>query len=276
MANVFGPGWYRESSQVWLARVPATVDNSAGGNGSLDINVAIPARFDKFWEEIDASGDEVRVCGPDGVTLLDYAWSGFSQANRTGTLQIDATPISNGYAAQIIWIYWNSSGAASGATSVTITSPLTGTIWLDGVEGRTTQVFGRKAFAKGATEPTEGFSKTAAEALYVAFNLGPALRRAEYKTNGQRGLEGVLGLSYEVTNSAGSAQASMIEADSLRLVAGSDGLYALCKVKAGTTDTIYTVSLTATCLQDSSGGITDTTQILNPRCYCWVRTLLAT
>jgi len=272
MPSVWGPGWYREGSQVWLSRALITVENASGGNGSLDIQIPIPTRDDAFWEAIDSSGDELRVCGPDGVTLLDYALASFNKTNRTGTIQIEGTPVSNSYEAQCVVVYWDSDGASAGSTSVTISSPLDG-YWDLGQVPRTR--FGPQDFGRNATQPDSGFTKTVDEERMIAFNVGPLLRRARVRTNGQSGLEGVLGLSYEVLNAAGSAQASMVEADSLRLFADTSGLWVMCKVKAGTTDTIYTVSLTVTCLEDSSGGITTTTQVLNPRVYCKVEDVLA-
>lgn len=111
------------STSPFRYRFPVAVHNSST-TANLDVEVTIPPELDAFWQNIDVSGNEVRVTGADGVTELQYKWTSFTASSRTGVLEIygaSGTPTYSftGSAVSLLWIYVDDGEAGDGSTTVT-------------------------------------------------------------------------------------------------------------------------------------------------------------
>jgi hypothetical protein len=225
--------WYRETGFTWKRRASMSVDNTAGAAGTIDIETVVPATWDQFWDEIDASGNEVRVVDADGSTKLVYAWSGFNRTNRTGTLQID------GYAAPAagmlhIHVYWNASGAAAGSAAVVIAAAKTGYIETCGPPRRQIAAIIPRP---GDDRPLTRWAKGSDETVHVAFDMGGRIRRRGAPFANSYACDEIDYATYVVTR-AGAAQAAMVDATKTRFFAGR---WVILTIAAGTVDLDYTV-----------------------------------
>ena len=113
--------WYDDA---YARRVPIVVDDRAG-SGSRDVTAAVPSTLAEFWDSIQADGDDIRVTLDDGVTPVTYQWSGFTYATRTGSVQVDNATAPQS-AMNVLWLYFGSASATSGAGSFTASSARTG------------------------------------------------------------------------------------------------------------------------------------------------------
>ena len=121
-------GWYRSSGGK-VPKFRVAVIFTAAGAVATDIQFNLPATLDSLWTETQSDGDDIHLVDADGETKLVYDLSSWSQANRTGTIQID------GYAAPgagqcLVWLYYGSSDMENGEAAVSISSPVTGYIEL--------------------------------------------------------------------------------------------------------------------------------------------------
>lgn len=123
--------WYNED---WKYRTPLTFANHSGVNAP-EGQITIPKSLGRFWTNVQASFVDVVVTAADGVTVLDWAFSGGTpnRTNRTATIQVDdtnhnvATLYGNAAASASIgaWLYWGNDDtnlASSANNSINITT----------------------------------------------------------------------------------------------------------------------------------------------------------
>ena len=108
-----------------LYRQPLSIDNTAGGSGSFDATISIPADWDHFWTTVQSTGYDMRVTGPDGVTVPSkFDLASFNTTNKTGTIEIQDTAPAAGMLQY--WLYWGDSTLTSGLTVFSPSSAKTG------------------------------------------------------------------------------------------------------------------------------------------------------
>ena len=230
--------WYSSGGYTPTRRVSISLD---GNGASANYSVTIPAQLDDFWNEIDTSGNELRVTDADGVTVLTYDLSGFSKTNRTGTIRIGAYTAGSGV--EQLFLYYGMSGASSAAGSPATSSPRNGYIDLGSPKGR---IIPWRPERPGATAPEEQFTKGSGEQKWLWFDLGSFLHTASAPVgsagNKHPEWEEARLVTYAIYSGA-SAQASMVDATLVRFVGGR---YFRVLVKAGTTAVDYTLVATLT------------------------------
>jgi len=96
----------------WSNSLPITViDTSTGSTG---VTVDLSTLPDLFWTTVQAAGEDIRVTQADGVTELGITLTGFSVANRTGTLTIAAYDAVDATAG-LLWLYYGNAAASAPA-----------------------------------------------------------------------------------------------------------------------------------------------------------------
>jgi hypothetical protein len=227
--------WFGENS---LYRVPITVDNSAGGAGAFDATHVISRQLDVFWQNVDVDGDQVRVTGPDGVTVVTKLdLQGFDRITKTCTLEIQDTAPAAG--ALLYWLYWGDDSLPSGKTAFVPTSPKNA--HLD--EGVPVPGYTVKAQAQqrlGETTAINQMAKTSDSAIHVWMDFGALLQRREYPSAGSMELEC---LSYVTVTAAAGLTST---ASAIRFEGGRPGAAVVrTKLSGGQTGNDYLVTLTA-------------------------------
>lgn len=228
----------------WNNRVAITVDLAAWSSGAIDINVTIPDDWDAFWDNIDASGNELRVVAQNGYTLLSYDLSGFNKSTRAGTIQIDGiTPTTGAEGVMLLWLYYGNSGAADASTAVTIIGPFNGYICLASPRpGRT--IVGRPE-ASQASVAKELVAKEDDVTTYLWWDVTQMLHGRRDVNNNSATFEEIDHAAFAV-ESSGTPQAAMVTAGSNRFVELDRRMYVATLVKAGTAGTTYLAKLTLT------------------------------
>lgn len=252
--------WYDSD---YRQRAAISIPSSAGA-ATIDADITIPSDWDDFWDVIDASGNELRVTGPDGYTLVTYdvddgAGGAFNRTTRAGRIRIDgaSTPA---VAAEclLFWVYFDTSSTqGDGSSAVTITSALTG--YIDRGQP-STWIAAAEPPRPGTTTPRHKFGKSVADQLYCFLDITGILeQRALGRRAGRAAYEEPRSATYEVQLSSSEvAQAGMIDADKMRWieVRGRHGrrLFLRLLVKAGTSGETYTlVTSIPTCVPIQSG-----------------------
>ena len=247
--------WFREAGATWRRRASISVDNTAGAGGAIDASGAIPAAFDEFWDEIDATGNELRVVDADGVTKLAYSVASFNKTNRTGTLEID------GYSAPAagmlqVFLYWNASWAATGAVVTTIAAAKS--LVIETCGPATLDLVTAAPLRPGDTRPRRALGKASDETRDVWIDMAAWLPRRRMPFVGRYECDEMDYATYVLTT-GDTAQASMVDATKTRYYGGR---FVRVRVAAGTDGTDYTITPTIRTIE----GL-----ILTPRTWLKVR-----
>lgn len=234
--------WY-EPDNTWLARVAISVPTTAAA-ASGDVDVVIPASFLDFWDAIDASGAELRVVTAAGA-LVAYAvdngsGGAFNKTSKLGRLRLDGVTLPNlANSVTLFYLYYKASSAqASAAVAVTMTSVLTGYIELAGPSG---VVVVHEDNVLRQRKPRYTLVKRASEQRAVWFDFGGSLSYAIQLVNEEKFWEEPWYATYRVVDITESAQATMVDAPSLRFVVDEGRVWLKCPVLAGTDETNYTL-----------------------------------
>lgn len=228
--------WARVGTTIPGKRVSITLDSTAG-SGSANYQVTIPANLSDFWDTIDASGNELRVTGPDGSTVLTYDLSGFSKTNRTCTIRIGSYDVGAAEMGQA-FLYYDISGASTGAGSPATASPRSGYIDV----GDVIAPIKLRHQRPGDTKPADVVSKDSASSDWVWVDVGHVLASLFLTSDARKDWEEISRVTYTV-EASGAAVSSMISVTSMRII---NGRYIRMILKAGTTGVDNTLILTAT------------------------------
>lgn len=244
-------------------RKPITIVNTAGSSSGIDANVTIPADWDEFWDAIDASGNELRVTGPDGYTAVSYdlddgSGGAFDRTNRLGRLQLDAlTAPGVADEALLFWLYFDSTATqGDGTSAVSISGALTG--YIDRGQP-STWIAHAEPPRPGNQAPRQKFGKSASDDLFCWLEVTDLLEQRASPHANRSDYELPRSIKYEVQlSSSEAAQSSMIDLASTRWVEvvgeRRRRLFARLRVKAGTTAEQYTLVATIpTCVPLQSG-----------------------
>lgn len=227
--------WARVGTIIPGKRVSITLDSTAG-SGSANYQVTIPANLSDFWDTIDASGNELRVTGPDGSTVLTYDLSGFSKTNRTCTIRIGSHTVgsaSMGHA----FLYYDMAGVSTGAGSPATASPRSGYIDV----GDVIAPIKLRHQRPGDTKPADVVSKDSGASDWVWIDLGHTLDGMFLASDGHKDWEEISYVTYTV-EASGAAVSTMLDVTSMRVI---NGRYIRMILKAGTTGVDNTLILTA-------------------------------
>jgi hypothetical protein len=229
--------WYHAS---WKFRAPIAVNNN-GGASTIDVEAVMPKAYGLFWDNVQSDLDDVRITLADGHTVASYALSGLDYANKVVTLQVDGVTANSSDATVLLWLYWGNAAAAAASTSVTISSAKTGSV-ITRNPGTPSIKAGMET--PGATKPRQTISKASAEEVDVWWDLRPLMAIRSRAHNKSRLLDEIDYVQFAVTTGTGggiSTHTSMMDEAKTRFVHPA---WAATRVKAGTSGTDYTMSLT--------------------------------
>jgi hypothetical protein len=119
--------WYDKD---WKYRAPFTLHNASTGT-ARDGTFTVPADMGKFWDNVQADLDDLRVTAADGRTVLTYDIASLNYSARTVTIRIDGydwsakgwglanTAGTANTADSVVggFFYWGNSAAADGAAA---------------------------------------------------------------------------------------------------------------------------------------------------------------
>lgn len=202
---------------TWSYRWPVTVYKSGSGSASVNFTVALPAAWDVFWNNVQSDGDDIRLCRADGTTLCTYDLSGWSASTRAGTIRVGGETIQQGKT-NVFWLYWGHSTAASAAGSPATSSPESGKIALTAPSN----AIDPSEQQPGVTSlTTQRIGKRIAERVPVFVLLSNLLGERASLDGGGLSYDEPASLTY-VIKVGGADQASMVDADDVRLVCSSE------------------------------------------------------
>jgi len=232
--------WY---DSAWQHRAPIAVDLGVGVTPPVDVTIALPDDWDEFWDNVLASGNDVRVTDSDGDTLLTYDLDAFDAINRTGAVEVQAwTPAVSTAGVAVLWLYWGNPSAADARTAFAPSTPKTGYVETARPSWPT---FLAAPEQPGAAKPRQVLQKGSGETVDTWWLLDPVLPRYCRPSRGwhRRGEPAHIGL---VGYDAGQAATDIVDPVATRLVECRGRLWARARVKAGVNGSDYTVELAIT------------------------------
>jgi hypothetical protein len=251
--------WYNEN---YKARWPISVDQSAWSSGATDIQVVIPPSMDIFWDTVEITGHDVRFTAADGTTELTFKRSTWNYASKAAIFEIDAiTPTQA--CQQLLWLYWDYASATDGATTPTITSPVTGRLHILGPVFPIAKIQEETAAQQ---RPNFAFPVDTGSTRTFWFNLDRILSRRAFLSEGLDYGEEISEVVASVVSTADSAVASAILQSNTRFT-GRGGRLVGVKVDGSklTDGTNYAIKLVVTTAGPNSYT---NTHVIRSGLYC--------
>lgn len=228
--------WFHKD---WRFRIPIAVNNLSGA-GTIDATAAIPGYLDEFWDNVLATGNDIRVTDSDGKTPIVYKLDGWNHGNKAGNIHINDWSPGSADAMCQAFLYWGKAGASSTAGTFTVSSAKTGFFLATQPRG---YVLTATREHPGVASPKKAIHKTSSEELNVFVCLSPALALMSTPANGSSLGEEIEAVTYRVTD-GGVAQAGMIDQSKTRLIESGGLRYVRVRIKAGSHNSDYTLELT--------------------------------
>lgn len=229
--------WYQENGEVPKYRVAIGINNVSGSAGAIDAELTLPAYLESLWSETQVDGDDIRIVDADGTTKLTYELSGWNQTTRAGTIKIDNYSAPGG-GMLLVWLYWGNSTYTSGGTSVTTASPKTATVE---VGAPATNLFVAQREQPGAARPRHVLAKRSSEAIFVYIDWSGLLTPLAQPVRDRFSqYEEIDYISSVTVTTSGTNQTTMYDEEKGHFLGGA---MTRTLIKAGTTDTDYTVKV---------------------------------
>ena len=255
-------GWYDENYKF---RKPITL--FSGGIGTQDFEIDLPSTWDAFWENIQATGYDIRVCDNDGVTLLTFDRDGFVYASKTLQIEIDNYLCVDAYP-QVCWLYWGYAAATDGATPFVPASPESGLACFEAPTPAYTITCALEP--GGATQPRNVITKGTGETVFLYWDVTDLLAKREAASEGSLLFEGIQTVPTYKVLLAGVDQTTMRTAvatsdttNPLRILEVNGRIYIRTNIIGGTSATDYTLELKFTTMFNKiSSSVYDTRTIV--------------
>lgn len=219
--------WY---NSAWSHRWPIAVQifGGAGVAANYDLQIEVPAHWDKFWNAIRSDFYDVILVGADGTSLLNFKRLTADYANRTLTLQVDEFASHNNDSSNFIYLYFGNAAQSSDlASSFTAGTVKAGEIFLGGPVGPMVS----RASGSGSQDlPQTALTKTSTEEMDIFISTGGLFSRRLDAYNNHSGLEGIRYSQVYMYNSAGADRPSMYDENYTRFLPG----FVRCRIKSGT------------------------------------------
>ena len=220
--------WYNAS---WGNRCPILIDKKTIGVAAVDVTAAIPIDFDDFWNNVLASGNDIRVTDADGITLETYdIAAGFNTATRSGTIEIQAIVPPAASSMFVAWLYWGNSGASDARTAFAPAAARTGYIH---PSGPGFPRFRAGVEEPGAQKPRQLMAYGTVETVFPWFDLSGLLFDRADTYSGRRLADEISYLQLFCYNSAGTDQTAERTITQLRLW---DRAWVRAHITSGTDD----------------------------------------
>ena len=254
--------WYNDN---WKMRWPVAISALGGGGaGNVDVSIIIPSDWDLFWLNVNDNLQDIVPVTASGDLIpfkrLGHGGSAASKANRNLQLDLDAVDVGSQDATSLIYIYWLNSGASDQATTPSISSAKTGTVFLGTPTGRVVQMLPNRAVSEA---PQTSFSKTTNDEVNVWFSVAGLFMNRKSTFNGRRGYEDIRFVKVRSLASNGSDDAGRYDETKTEFIPG----WIKVRCKAGSNNTDYTLECLVT---------TTLNQVISLRCLIKVRDLLPT
>ncbi|QDP48291.1 MAG: hypothetical protein Unbinned4944contig1000_15 [Prokaryotic dsDNA virus sp.] len=253
----------------WIYRAPITIQNHTAnnltGSATPEVIATISPRMGKFWDNVLSTFNDVRITAADGVTLLQFEFSGTpSKANRTATIHIANTDhnVSTLYgsaaanASVTVWIYWgnNTNGLASGVNANVNITTNTAKVGLTSMNapGSADTTFMLNCYLPDADAdyPRHRIRKQVNDETYIYWNLSSCLSTLSQRNEQSRRNEEIAYVKAIIYDQDGSDTTSAMTV--LNDICIMDSNMIEMPIKAGTHEKRYVIIMTIG-LVDESG-----------------------
>ena len=236
---------------AWKYRTPITFANN-GGAGEIDGSFTIPKAMGKFWDNVQADVDDVRITAADGQTLLSYGFNTdtgpTSVADRRCTIEIEGYDVSahitNSAASASVggFMYWGNAAASAGATSVSISSAKTVLLELTSPGSATEPVLLCGGVNADQTYPSHRIGKQTTETTNIWWNLRRCIQFLRRPNQRSRRNEEIAYVNFTIIDEDGVGRTgAMTVVNSITI---SDNYMVRTPILAGVTGTRYLLTLT--------------------------------
>ena len=218
----------------WAYRHPILVDDPSAA--ARDVTWAVPRDLAAFWENVAASGADIRVTEADGYTPLTYdIAAGFDVATKVCTVEVDNATAPRA-ARNLLWVYWGNASASSAATTFSPSSAIAATSTAE-LPAPSDPVFDGLT---RSNRPPAVWSNNVGETRRIWWDLSGLLGPLSAPSEGQNTGEEVQSLAADAED-GGSGSSGLWTAGSERIVVMPDGrVLAGYLATGGSADGVYT------------------------------------
>jgi hypothetical protein len=237
-----------------------------GGANAVDVQFTLPTDWAKFWDNVQADLDDVRVTAADGSTELVFDITSLNYNNKAATLRIDGYSWANSawgtnagaaVANRLVvgWIYYGNSAASSGqGANVAVSSAKSMNLGLAMPQsGQISNITCRKQ-KEGQLVPVDTVVKQSGEITRIAWNLSDVVMRRARRHERSKALEEIAWLEVKVEQIDGNnlidRTSTMTDRAGIKMV---NPWTVIQEVKAGSNSTTYLLTLTVG-TDDGTGG----------------------
>lgn len=229
---------YKDTTGDYKFREAITIVPNAGT--TVDVTITLQTDDAQFWDNVDATGKDIRVTTAGGLVLIPYVLTGLVYATKTLAIDLDAvTVVAN--VSNILWLYYGNSSAIAPAAGAAVAGAIAGKI----DRTKPSRIIRAMPQRPGDTKPRDVTTKGSAEAVFVYVDFTDLIAKRRYVNASQSTLEEPSTLTYTCAT-AGSPVGAMIDVTLSRWIDYQGRRYAKVLLKAGTTATDYVVTVTAT------------------------------
>jgi hypothetical protein len=249
--------WYDAS---WPYRRAITLYQSAGTSPN-DYTFVIPADLDHVWNNLQASGQDIRITDANGRTLELYDLNSVVASTKTGTVEVDNPAIAINGGLTLFWMYYGNAGAGDAKTVFAPAAALTATLAKDAPKSFIVPV---RMERPGALRPANEIAKKASEEIDIFFEFTDILIRRDRTFSGSDRYEEIASCTVNARR-ANANDTSVIDASKCRFVEQEDRMFFVVRCKAGTDGNDYTIIAVANTVE------LEFSRVLEARCLVKVR-----
>jgi len=223
--------WY---SSNWKRRIPIAINTSLVSSGSVIFATGIDPTFDDFWNNVRSDGFDAVIVDQNGNTPISFERVTWNFSSKQATFRANYGAVKAANVIHQVWLYWDNPDQSSDLATTGLTSTVNGYIYLGAPFKNVVNLASQSGLS---TVPTTIIQKDPDEKIDIWFPISQLLAPRSLPSGEHLDFKLVDYYDFEVLDSSGVAQPSMISLGETRAING----WVKCRIIQGRVDTDYVV-----------------------------------
>jgi hypothetical protein len=223
--------WY---GSEWKRRMPIAINTSLVSSGSVIFSINLSSTWDDFWNNVRSDGFDAVIVDQNGNTPIPFERVTWNFSSRQATFRANYGAVKAANVIHQVWLYWDNPDQSSDLATTGLTSTVNGYIYLGAPFKNVVNLASQSGLS---TVPTTIIQKDPDEKIDIWFPISQLLAPRSLPSEEHLDFKLVDYYDFEVLDSSGVAQPSMISLGETRSING----WVKCRIIQGTVDTDYVV-----------------------------------
>jgi hypothetical protein len=223
--------WY---SSNWKRRMPIAIDTSLVSSGSFIFSINLSLTWDDFWNNVRSDGFDAVIVDQNGNQPISFERVTWNFSSKQATFRANYGAIKSPNVIHQVWLYWDNPDQSSDLATTGLTSTVNGYIYLGAPFKNIVNLASQSGLS---TVPTTIIQKDPDEKIDIWFPISQLLAPRSLPSGEHLDFKLVDYYDFEVLDSSGVAQPSMISLGETRSING----WVKCRIIQGTVNTDYVV-----------------------------------